>query len=54
MVAITLTTRKLSEDSPAKMAQEAKSAGYTFPYLYDESQAWQGFSGRLHAGHLSF
>jgi peroxiredoxin len=26
-------------DSPAKMAQEAKSAGYTFPYLYDESQA---------------
>jgi len=27
------------EDSPAKMAAEAKSAGYTFPYLYDESQA---------------
>src|SRR5207247_740337 len=26
------------EDSPAKMAQEAKSAGYIFPYLYDESQ----------------
>jgi peroxiredoxin len=26
-------------DSPAKMAQEAKSAGYTFPYLYDETQA---------------
>ncbi len=26
-------------DSPAKMAQEATSAGYTFPYLYDESQA---------------
>jgi peroxiredoxin len=26
-------------DSPAKMAQEAKSAGYTFPYLHDESQA---------------
>jgi len=26
-------------DSPAKMAQEAKSADYTFPYLYDESQA---------------
>src|SRR6185295_3085393 len=25
-------------DSPAKMAEEAKSAGYTFPYLYDESQ----------------
>jgi peroxiredoxin len=27
------------DDSPAKMAQEAKSAGYTFPYLYDETQA---------------
>jgi len=26
-------------DSPAKMAEEAKSAGYTFPYLYDETQA---------------
>jgi peroxiredoxin len=27
------------DDSPAKMAAEAKDAGYTFPYLYDESQA---------------
>jgi peroxiredoxin len=27
------------EDSPAKMAAEVKSAGYIFPYLYDESQA---------------
>jgi peroxiredoxin len=27
------------EDSPARMAAEARSAGYTFPYLYDESQA---------------
>ena len=26
-------------DSPAKMAVEAAAAGYTFPYLYDESQA---------------
>src|SRR5213592_3755456 len=26
------------DDSPAKMAQEVKSAGYIFPYLYDESQ----------------
>lgn len=26
------------DDAPAKMAQEAKSAGYTFPYLYDETQ----------------
>jgi peroxiredoxin len=27
------------EDSPAKMAKEARDAGYTFPYLYDETQA---------------
>jgi len=26
------------DDSPAKMAQEVKSAGYVFPYLYDETQ----------------
>jgi peroxiredoxin len=26
-------------DSPAKMAEEAAAAGYTFPYLYDERQA---------------
>ena len=26
-------------DSPAKMAAEAAAAGYTFPYLYDETQA---------------
>ena len=26
------------DDSPEKMAEEAKSAGYTFPYLYDENQ----------------
>jgi len=26
-------------DSPAKMVEEKKAAGYTFPYLYDESQA---------------
>ncbi len=26
-------------DGPAKMADEKKAAGYTFPYLYDESQA---------------
>jgi peroxiredoxin len=25
-------------DSPAKMAQEAKEAGYIFPYLHDETQ----------------
>ena len=27
------------DDSPEKMKQEVKSAGYTFPYLYDETQA---------------
>ncbi|MGA2866246.1 MAG: thioredoxin family protein [Verrucomicrobiota bacterium] len=26
-------------DSPALMAEEAKAAGYLFPYLYDETQA---------------
>jgi len=26
------------DDSPVKMKQEAADAGYTFPYLYDESQ----------------
>jgi len=26
------------DDSPARMAQEVKQAGYTFPYLYDETQ----------------
>lgn len=26
-------------DSPVKMKDEMKSAGYTFPYLYDETQA---------------
>jgi peroxiredoxin len=26
-------------DSPAKMKDEAKAAGYTFPYLYDETQS---------------
>ena len=27
------------QDSPARMKEEAKSAGYNFPYLYDETQA---------------
>ena len=26
------------QDGPAKMAEESKKAGYTFPYLYDETQ----------------
>ena len=26
------------DDSPERMREEAQSAGYTFPYLYDESQ----------------
>lgn len=30
---------KYPDDSPAKMAEEAASAGYGFPYLFDESQA---------------
>jgi peroxiredoxin len=28
-----------SDDSPAKMKEEAESAAYLFPYLYDETQA---------------
>jgi len=31
--------RNYPDDSPAKMAEEVKSAGYIFPYLYDETQA---------------
>jgi len=27
------------EDSPAKMAEEIRTVGYTFPYLYDEDQS---------------
>jgi peroxiredoxin len=27
------------DDSPEKMKREAKDAGYSFPYLYDESQS---------------
>ena len=26
------------DDAPAKMQEEARDAGYTFPYLYDETQ----------------
>ena len=33
------TSTSYPEDSPAKMAEEAKLRGYTFPYLYDETQA---------------
>jgi len=29
---------KYPDDGPVKMAEEAAAAGYTFPYLYDESQ----------------
>lgn len=29
---------KYPDDSPGKMAEEAAAAGYTFPYLYDETQ----------------
>jgi peroxiredoxin len=27
------------DDAPQKMAQEARTVGYTFPYLFDETQA---------------
>lgn len=30
---------KYPDDSPAKMKEEVKLAGYTFPYLFDESQS---------------
>lgn len=29
---------KYADDSPQKMAEQAEAAGYTFPYLYDETQ----------------
>lgn len=32
-----ITTHR--DDRPEKMAEEARSAGYSFPYLFDESQA---------------
>lgn len=31
-------TNEYPEDSPEKMAEEIKTVGYTFPYLYDGSQ----------------
>lgn len=31
--------RNYPADAPAEMVKEAKAAGYTFPYLYDESQS---------------
>ena len=30
---------KYPDDSPAKMQDEARAAGYTFPYLFDSTQA---------------
>jgi len=39
MVAINANDpRNYPEDAPARMAVEAKEAGYSFPYLFDESQ----------------
>ena len=32
--------KNYSDDSPARMKEEVKSAGYIFPYLYDETQAF--------------
>ena len=38
------------DDSPEKMQVEAQTYGYTFPYLYDESQSVaKRIQGRLHA-----
>ena len=31
-------TLQFPDDGPEKMKQEARAAGYTFPYLYDEDQ----------------
>ena len=28
------------QDGPEKMAEESRQAGYTFPYLYDETRKW--------------
>jgi peroxiredoxin len=40
MVAINANdAQNYPDDSPAKMAEEIKTAGYTFPYLFDEKQA---------------
>ena len=42
------------DDSPERMAQEVKTAGYTFPYLYDETQdVAKAYRARLYAGFLS-
>ena len=32
-------TQNYPDDSPEKMKEEAASAGYTFPYLFDETQS---------------
>ena len=32
-------TEKYPDDSPAKMQDEARAAGYTFPYLFDATQS---------------
>jgi peroxiredoxin len=40
MVAINSNdAEKYPADAPGQMAAEARAAGYTFPYLYDETQA---------------
>ena len=41
------------EDGPEGMAEEAKAAGYTFPYLFDETPGGgEGLRRRVHAGLL--
>jgi thiol-disulfide isomerase/thioredoxin len=42
------------QDGPELMKEQAMKVGYTFPYLYDESQGGcQSLSGRLHARPIS-
>jgi len=41
------------QDSPEKMAEEARSAGYIFPYLYDETQEIAKAYHALHTGYFS-
>ncbi|MHC4877381.1 MAG: thioredoxin family protein [Planctomycetota bacterium] len=35
---IAINVNKVAEDLPAEMAKRAKAKGFTFPYLFDESQ----------------
>ena len=44
------TSRTYPEDGPASLAEEAREAGYTFPYLFDETQeVAKAYPRRVHA-----